>query len=185
MFADCMKSRIHNPALFPLIAVLALLSLDPSALALSSDSQQPMYIESDDLIYDEQRGETVYTGNVRASQGSLLVTGDKMIVNQQKDQADQMTLFGNPATLKQTPDGGGPDNHGIGARLDYFPDSGLLLLNEKAMTWEGPDPATSEHTVRSEHIEYDTKNSIYKAGSATSSNRRVHVTILPSEAQAK
>jgi len=39
--------------------------------ALSSDSKQPMYVESDSVVYDENKGETVYVGNVKASQGSL------------------------------------------------------------------------------------------------------------------
>lgn len=160
-----------------------LLLLPDTASALSSDSQQPMYIESDSVVFDESKGETVYVGNVKARQGTLEVTGEKMIINQQKGEADQMIIFGNPARLKQTPDGGGPDNHGSGKRADYFPESGILILNGDAVTWEGPDPNTSEHTVKSDHIEYDTKNAIYKAGSSKSGNRRVQVTILPKEAQ--
>ena len=164
------------------MAAVWMTSIAPAAFALSSDSKQPMYVESDAVVYDESKGETVYTGSVRARQGSLEVSGDKLIVNQQKGQADQMIVYGNPARLKQTPDGGGPDNHGIGKRADYFPDSGILILNGDAMTWEGPNPETSEHTVKSDHIEYDTKNAIYKAGSTRSGNRRVHVKIIPKEA---
>jgi lipopolysaccharide export system protein LptA len=170
-----------HPCLFLLPLILSTWSLD--LRALESDSKQPMYVESDALEYDENKGETIYTGNVKGTQGSIEVRGDKMIVNQQEGQADQMILFGKPATIKQSPDGGGPDNHGLGNRVDYFPDSGILILNDHAMTWEGPDPAKSEHTVKSDHIEYDTKNSLYKAGSSKSSNRRVHTTILPKEAR--
>ena len=180
MYVERMKSRNIRPISLILLGLL----MSPGRIwALSSDNQQPMYVESDSVVYDEQKGETVYTGNVKASQGSLLVTGDKMVVNQQKDKADQMTVFGRPARIKQTPDGGKADNHGSGARIDYFPDSGILILNEDAMTWEGPDPATSEHTVKSDHIEYDTKNAIYKAGSTKSGRRRVQVTIIPKEAK--
>ena len=156
------------------------LALTPAtSQALSSDSKHPMFVEADAVVYDENKGETVYTGNVKARQGSLEVTGNKMIINQQKGQADQMIVYGEPARLKQTPDGGGPDNHGVGKRADYFPDSGILILNGDAMTWEGPNPDTSEHTVKSDHIEYDTKNAIYKAGSSRSGSRRVQVTIIP------
>lgn len=169
------------PVVFLVLACLA--ALPRAAQALSSDSKQPMYVESDSVVYDEGKGETIYTGNVKASQGSLEVTGDKMIINQQKGKADQMIIYGNPARLKQTPDGGGPDNHGVGKRADYFPDSGILILNGNAMTWEGPNPDTSEHTVKSDHIEYDTKNSIYKAGSSRSGNRRVQVKIIPKESK--
>ena len=160
-----------------------LVAITSPAMALTSDSKQPMLIESDDMIYDEGKGETVYTGNVKATQGSLEVTGEKMIINQQKGESDQMIMFGKPARLKQTPDGGGPDNHGLGDRADYFPDSGILILNGNAMTWEGPSPETSEHTVKSDHIEYDTKNSIYKAGTPKSARHRVHVRVLPKEAK--
>ncbi|MEY2697144.1 MAG: hypothetical protein RL333_1282 [Pseudomonadota bacterium] len=166
-----------------LIIQAALTLFTPMASALTSDSKQPMLIESDDMIYDEGKGETVYTGNVKATQGSLEVTGEKMIINQQKGESDQMIMFGKPARLKQTPDGGGPDNHGLGDRADYFPDSGILILNGNAMTWEGPSPETSEHTVKSDHIEYDTKNSIYKAGTPKSAKHRVHVRVLPKESK--
>lgn len=175
------SQQVLRPAAVLLLACQVI--LPPAALALSSDSKQPMYVESDSVVYDENKGETIYTGNVKASQGSLEVTGDKMIINQQKGQADQMIIYGNPARLKQTPDGGGPDNHGVGKRADYFPDSGILILNGNAMTWEGPNPDTSEHTVKSDHIEYDTKNSIYKAGSSRSGNRRVQVKIIPKESR--
>lgn len=156
--------------------------LPSPSMALSSDSKQPMLVESDDMIYDEGKGETVYTGNVKATQGSLEVTGEKMIVSQPKGEPSQMIMFGKPAKLKQSPDGGGPDNHGMGERADYYPDTGTLILNGNAMTWEGPTPETSQHTVKSEHIEYDTKNSIYKAGTPKSGTHRVHVRVLPKEA---
>lgn len=166
-----------------LVAIVLLLAQSLDALALSSDSKQPFLIESDDMIFDETKGETVYNGNVKATQGSLEVTGDKMIVSQQKGEPGQMIMFGKPARLKQSPDGGGPDNHGLGDRADYFPDTGILILNGNAMTWEGPSPENSEHTVKSEHIEYDTKNSIYKAGAPRSAHHRVHVRVLPKEAK--
>jgi len=179
-------SKPTGPALSMLAALLiegTLTFFAPSVTALTSDSKQPMLIESDDMIYDEGKGETVYTGNVKATQGSLEVTGEKMIINQQKGESDQMIMFGKPARLKQTPDGGGPDNHGLGDRADYFPDSGILILNGNAMTWEGSAPETSEHTVKSDHIEYDTKNSIYKAGTPKTAKHRVHVRVLPKESK--
>ncbi len=149
--------------------------------ALESDAKQPMYIEADTATYDEKKGETVYVGNVKATQGSLEVLGDQMTVYQTNSKTDKIVILGKPAKLKQTPDGGKQDMHGIGQRADYFPETGILILYEKAVTWEGPDPATSEHTVRSDRIEYDTKNSLYKAGNAATGSKRVQVVILPKQ----
>lgn len=180
--------RVRPPAARRiLLAVPAILALGLGAapvLALDTDSKQPMYIESDTATYDEKKGETVYTGTVKATQGSLEALGDKMIVYQKNGKTDKLVIFGNPAKIKQTPNPGKPDNHGLGQRAEYFPDTGILILYDKAMTWEGEDPAKSEHTVHSDRIEYDTRNSLYKAGSPHSGGKRVHVTILPKEESA-
>lgn len=164
--------------LAPPLALLAALAA-PEAPALDSDSKQPMYVESDTASYDEKKGETVYTGNVKATQGSLEVLGDKMTVYQKDKKTDRIVILGRPAQLKQTPEGSDQDMHGSGQRADYFPETGVLILYEKAITWEGPDISTSEHVVRSDRIEYDTRNSLYKAGTPGSGSKRVQVTILP------
>lgn len=172
--------RTRRPGLIGL-ALLGGLTLTHTALALDSDSKQPMYIESDTATYDEKKGETVYVGRVKATQGSLEVYGDKMTVYQKDNKTDKIVILGKPAKLKQTPEGGDKDMHGSGQRADYFPETGILILYDKAVTWEGPDINTSEHVVHSDRIEYDTRNSLYKAGNATTGSKRVQVTILPKE----
>lgn len=162
------------------VLLWSMLGVEPAA-ALDSDSKQPMYIEANTATYDEKKGETVYVGDVKATQGSLEAQGDKMIIYQVNGKTDKIVIYGKPSRIKQTPEGGKEDMHGIGRRAEYFPETGVLILYEKAKTWEGPDPARSEHTVTSDRIEYDTKNAIYKAGSPRSGSKRVHVTILPKE----
>lgn len=152
------------------------------ACALEDDSKQPMNIESDMASHDGKTGETIYLGRVKATQGSLEALGDKMVITQKNNKTDKIIILGKPAKIKQTPEPGKPDNHGIGLRVDYFPETGIMILYDKAMTWEGPDPEASEHTVKSDRIEYDTKNSVYKAGAGSAKNR-VHVTILPKDAK--
>lgn len=174
-------SRLPMLGAFPSVALALLAVVAPPALALDSDSKQPMYIESDTATYDEKKGETTYLGNVKATQGSLEAAGDKMVMYQVNGKTDKIVIWGNPAKIKQTPEGGKEDTHGKGQRAEYFPDTGILILYEKAMTWEGNDPAKSEHVVTSERIEYDTRNALYKAGTSHSSGKRVHVTILPKE----
>ena len=181
---SCPRRRPVPPPLPALVlAVLGSWLGSPPVLALDSDSKQPMYIESDTATYDEKKGETVYVGSVKATQGSLEALGDRMVINQKNGKTDKIVIFGRPARIKQTPEGGKGDMHGIGQRAEYFPDTGVLILYEKAMTWQGADPATSENVVTSDRIEYDTRNSLYKAGSERSGSKRVHVTIRPKEAE--
>lgn len=148
------------------------------ALALDSDSKQPMYIEADTATYDEGKGQTIYTGNVRFTQGSLESQSDKMVVYQKDGKTDRIETFGKPARVKQTPEAGKPPWNGIGQRAEFFPETGILVLHEKAMAWQGEQPETSDR-VTSERIEYDSKNSVMKAGLPSNRGDRVRVTLQP------
>lgn len=145
------------------------------AAALKSDSKQPMYIEANSANYDEKKGETVYIGDVKATQGSLEVYGDKMNVYQKSGKTDKIVVYGNPAKLKQTPDSGKDDFHGTGQWGEYFPNTGVLILYDRAVVWQGGD------TTKSDRIEYDTRNGLFKAGSLSTANKRVHVILQPKE----
>jgi len=158
-----------------LLVMLALINLP--VLALDTDSKQPMYIEADNAVYDEGKGVTEYRGNVKYSQGSIESLSDKMIVYQKDGKTEKVESFGKPTRIKQTPEPGKPDWHGIGLRSEYFPDSGVLILYEKALAWQGDTPETGNR-VSSERIQYDSKNSVMKAGT-TSGHDRVRVVLPP------
>ena len=148
------------------------------APALDTDSKQPMYIEADTATYDEGKGQTVYVGNVRFTQGSLESQSDKMVVYQKDGKTDRIETFGNPAHVKQVPEAGKPPWQGIGQRAEFFPETSVLILHDKAMAWQGDKPDSSDR-VTSERIEYDSKKSVMKAGLAASKGDRVHVTLQP------
>lgn len=153
------------------------------AMGLDTDSKQPMYIEADSATYDEGKGQTIYTGNVHFTQGSLESLSDKMIVYQKDGKTDKIETFGNPTRVRQTPEQGKPPWNGIGQRAEFFPDTSILILHEKAMAWQGDKPETSDR-VTSERIEYDSQKSVMKAGLPSSRGDRVHVTIQPEKDEA-
>jgi lipopolysaccharide export system protein LptA len=141
------------------------------AQALDSDSKEPIYIESDRATYDENTGETVYIGNVQATQGSLVVNSDQMTVYQKEGTTEKVVAIGKPVRLKQTPEGGGEDINGTSARAEYFPEQNLLILLDQAVVIQG------NITTASDRIEYDSVKGVAKAGSPNSNTKRVHVTI--------
>jgi lipopolysaccharide export system protein LptA len=154
--------------------------LSAQALALDSDSKQPMYIEADSATHDEGKGETVYIGNVRFTQGSIETQSDKMIVYQKDGKTQKVVNFGKPTRIKQKPEPDKPDWHGVGQRAEYYPDTGVLILFEDAMAWQGENPNDSDR-VTSDRIEYDSRLSVMKAGTPNRGGKRVHVTIHPEE----
>lgn len=141
--------------------------------ALDSDSKEPIYIEADRATYDEGTGETVYLGNVQATQGTLVVNSDQMTVYQKDGVTDKVVAVGKPVRLKQTPDGGGDDINGTSARAEYFPEQNLLIMFEKAVVIQG------NITTESDRIEYDSAKGVARAGSPNSNTKRVRVTIQP------
>lgn len=148
------------------------------AYALEDDSKQPMYIEADTATYDESKGITEYHGNVHYTQGSIESLSEKMVVYQKDGRTERVETFGNPTRIKQTPEPGKPDWHGVGQRSEYFPDTGLLVLHDKAMAWQGADPDSSNR-ITSELIQYDSRNSVMKAGLPKGRGDRVRVTLQP------
>jgi lipopolysaccharide export system protein LptA len=172
----CEENMTHDrctpPRSRPVLAAAVLLgsALVPGpAAALDSDSSQPIYIESNTATYDERKGQTVYVGDVKATQGSLEVYGDQMTVYDKGGKTEKIVVLGNPSRLKQTPEGGKEDIHGTAQRSEYFPETGILILYDKALVWQG------QNTTTSDRIEYDIKNGLFKAGSPTSGKQRVHV----------
>ena len=137
--------------------------------ALSNDARQPIDIEADTATYEERKGETLYSGNVKASQGSLEVRGDRMVVHDKGGKTEKIVVTGNPMRLKQTPDAGKEDIRGTAQRSEYFPVTGILILYDQAQVWQG------QNSTSSDRIEYDIKNGLFKAGIAGSGHQRVHV----------
>jgi lipopolysaccharide export system protein LptA len=132
-------------------------------------------IEANQATYDETTGETVYVGDVQATQGSLVVNSDHMTVYQKDSKTEKVVAVGKPVRLKQTPEGGGDDLNGVAQRAEYFPETGMLILIERAVVTQGT------MTTESDRIEYDSAKGVAKAGSPSSSSKRVHVTLQPKE----
>lgn len=156
----------------PLTLWLFLNSFPLLSEAKGKDAREAITIEADRATYDEKKGETIYEGSVHAVQGSLSMDSDVMTVYQ-SGSTNKILASGRPVRLRQTPDGGGEDMHGTGQRAEYYPDTGILILLDQAIVWQGGD------STESDRIEYDSKRNLVKAGDMTSGKSRVHVKLLP------
>jgi len=119
--------------------------------ALSSGRNQPATIEADEVEFDFRTGERTYKGNVVVVQGTLRITGDKMVVqyDQENDRIKEATSWGDPATFKQRPDGKENDVYGEGQTIimDQINNT-LTLIKDASMTQGG-------NTAKGKEIVYD------------------------------
>ncbi len=155
--------------------LLSLLILPMPLWALSSDKDQPIQLEADQVEIDDKTGVSIYTGNVKFVQGSIVVTADKVKIYMEKRDLKRIISFGQPATFKQTPDDRKGDIHGRSKKMEYVAKSDLLILTHQAKLWQNQD------VFEGERIEYDRINAKIKAGSLKTKKTRIKAVIQPSK----
>ncbi len=141
--------------------------LSTNAHAAADDSSEPINIEADRMISQEQQNSVVFLGNVVARQGDLVIRTDEMTVYyDQKDGGDgkknsskvkKMICRGN---VELTQD----DWVGTGRRMDYYAQERKVILSEDAKGWQG------ENMVSGKTITYylDEGRSIVEAATTDS-----------------
>lgn len=152
------------------LLLLAALLLAPPLMALESDRRQPIDIRARQVVVDEQRGYSEYTGDVTLTQGSLRVTGDRLVVHLEGDRLQRIIVEGRPATLIQTPAPEQPPVHASARRMEYEVASRTIRLDREAQVLQGPN------RFRGEHLIYDIAAATVKARAGEG---RVHITIQP------
>lgn len=147
--------------------------------ALETDSEQPIYIDSNKAYYDEKQQTSTYTGNVFATQGSIRIDAEKLVVYMKDGNITKLVATGTPSKFKQLPAVGKEEIYGEGLINEFYPDKNLLIFMQNASVWQGDAKQSSEY------IEYDTKNSLLKAGETASDSKRVHSVIKPKQQSRK
>lgn len=162
----CQKNRLHG--------ILLLLSLLPlTAWGLDADRDQPINIEADQASLNDKTGVSVYEGNVKLQQGTLIFTGNKMTVQLTDKKLDTIVLTGTPATYVQRPEGKDVDQHAEAERIEYYAIDERVILLRNARIWESGD-----EEFRSDRIVFNLKTDTVDAGGGGDSGR-VHITLQP------
>ena len=159
--------------------LLLLALLAPAAWGLEADREQPINIEADKASLNDKTGFSVYEGNVKLRQGTLLFTGNRMTVQLTDKQLDTIVLTGTPATYVQRPEGKDTDQHAEAGRIEYYAIDERVILLDKARIWESGD-----EEFRSDRIVFNLKNDTVDAGGGGDSGR-VHITLQPKDKDKK
>ena len=129
------------------ILILAMVLVSRAAVGLESDRDQPATVEADEVEYDFRTGERTYKGNVIVTQGSLKITGDKLVVLYKDEKLEKATAWGNPASFKQRPEGKTQDVIGKGKTIILDQVVNTLTLIQTASLQQGSDLATGDEIV--------------------------------------
>ncbi len=151
-----------------------LLCLPLLAVALDSDRDQPIHLESDKASIDDLQGINIFTGNVHLRQGTMNLRGDLMTVYVTDGSIERAEIDGSPATFVQRPQGKDQDMHASALRMEYYATDERIVLLGEARVWdaEGND-------FRSDRIVYHVGKNTVIAGGSEKTGGRVHITLPP------
>ncbi|MBI3479802.1 MAG: lipopolysaccharide transport periplasmic protein LptA [Nitrosomonadales bacterium] len=149
--------------LFLTAFLLPLLPWATSCLAESADRNEPIRLEADQVLMDDAQQLSTFTGNVRLTQGTLLIRGDKIIVAQDKDGFKRATASGNTAEFRQKREGADGYVEGYGNSIEYDTRTESLDLHQNARLKRDQDE------VSGEHISYNVKTEIFRVNGGNAS----------------
>ena len=111
-----------------------------SGPGFSEESSEPIHIEADRMVSQEQENSVVFIGNVDASQGQITIRADEMTVYYtQNDTAQGKTQSSKVKKLicKGNVEITQGDWLGTGRRMDYFAKDRKVILSGDAKAWQG------------------------------------------------
>jgi len=154
-----------------------LLLLAMSAHAEKADKTKPVNLEADSVRVEDAKKTAVYEGHVVLTQGTLMMTADRIDVQQDDQGFSSSDASGKPVYFRQKMDGREEFAEGWAERIVYDSRSDKLKLSGQARLKRG------EEELRGNLIIYDGKSEYYQAqGSSDGVRGRVRAIILPKSA---
>ncbi len=184
-------SPTHQTSLIQILCIgvsfIFLSTTGNAAFAAKTGNQEKVekiHISADHMKLNMETGSSRYTGNVKISQGKLLLTGETVTIMQNNGQVERIKINGNPATYTRVTKAG-KIVRATSQQMVYTESKHRLVLTGNAQL------SQPEHTVNSQKIVYDTQLGTVIAGNqnATSgntvkpvpANERVNITLTPKE----
>ena len=162
-------------------ALLACCFLAPlAAHAERADRDKPVHLEADQVTVDDSKQTATFVGNVVLTQGTLVIRGDRMVVQQDADGFKYGVAHGNLASFRQKREGHDEYIDGYAERIEYDSKAEKMQMFNRAYLKKGNDD------VRGNYISYEVATEFFrvvgggkKAATAGNPEGRVRAVIQP------
>jgi len=152
--------------------LLALVFSAP-AIATNNDHEKPIHIEAGKLVIKEKQGISHYSGHVKISQGSRIISGDSVSIHSENSKISKIIIKGTPASFSQLNELN-EKTQASAEEMVFYVDNEILVMTKNAILQQ------KGNVFSSEKISYNTADDIMIAGdSNTPDNERVKITIHP------
>ena len=166
---------------WPRIALLACCALATAAgHAERADRDKPVNLEADQVTVDDNKQTATFTGKVILTQGTLVIRGDRMVVQQDADGFKYGVAYGNLASFRQKREGYDEYIDGYAERIEYDSKAEKLQMFNRAYLKKANDD------VRGNYISYEIATEFFRvmgggkqAATAANPEGRVRAVIQP------
>lgn len=181
-----------KPFLYSTILIASLLA-GTAAHAEKADSTKPTNVEANKMEYDDVKQLNTFTGNVILTRGTIRMTSARMIVRQDPEGYQFVTMYapaGGLATFRQKRDGGNDQwIEGKAERIEYDDKTEIMKLFVRA-EMRRLENGKSTDEVQGEYISYDTRAEFFTVhntsdGSSKEGGSRIKAVIQPRTDAAK
>jgi lipopolysaccharide export system protein LptA len=149
------------------------LVLPMPGLGKSSDAEQPVHVEADSAELNQTTGVGIYRGDVRITQGSMVLTADVVTVIAPGEDLQKLIAEGDRASFRQLTDAG-DEITAYAQHMEYAPDKNRITLLNNAVLRRATD------RFKAERIVYHIDRQIVDAGDPQGQGR-VKMTLVPED----
>lgn len=179
----------ENFARYIFLTAISLLCL-PS-ISQAAEQVEKIHIDADHMQMNIESGKSIYTGNVKISQGELILLGDKVTLEQSNKEVERIIVTGKPARYNHITEKG-ETIKAESEHMVYTASQNKLVMTINAHLQQ------PGHKLSSQKIIYDTQKSTVIAGSSqktlpgktgtetsteTKERQRVNITLTPKKSQ--
>lgn len=178
--------RAESQQAAPLATRYAVLALACALCAIlpahaeRGDRSKPVNLEADRVTVDESKQTATFEGNVVLTQGTLMIRGDRMVVQQDAEGFKTGVAQGNLASFRQKREGLDEYVEGFAERIEYDSKADKVQMFNRAHLTKGNDD------VRGNYISYDATTEFFRvtgggkqAATASNPEGRVRAIIQP------
>ena len=149
-------SRLPGPRWRVLVLLAWCLLAALPARAERADRGKPVNLEADRVTVDDAQQTATFEGKVVLTQGTLMIRGDRMVVQQDAGGFKHGAAYGNLASFRQKREGHDEYIEGYAERIEYDGKADRLQMFNRAYLKKSNDD------VRGSYISYDAATEFFR-----------------------
>lgn len=116
-----------------------------------AETSGPIQIEADRMELDQQKGISLYQGDVRLQRGNTLLQAERVELHSRDGKVNRAIADGTPVHLEMQDPQSGQITRGEASHVEYRLDEGLLELQGTAQLWRDGDHFSGERLLYNDH----------------------------------